>query len=191
MKTITKSLISMAAAVSLSACSSKDTLEVSAEPGTLNCSATVSDMMATRSQLTVAEDLLSEASVVVYDAAGNFVKSISTTDMTAISFPLLHIGETYHIYAAFNAGSLTFPLSESDIGTLPFSWDASSVSTKGFPMTWSGSVTLSSDGQNVAMEATRLVSKVRFSVSNSSLSDHSGEFTVSSVALKNSVRTGC
>lgn len=145
--------------------------------------------MATKSQITSAENKLSEASVAVYNAAGNFIKSKHVTDMGAIEFPLLHIGETYRVYAAFNMGNITFPVKESDIGTLTHTWDVSGMNSKGLPMVWTGTVDMTSATQSVSVAAVRLVSKVNFRVDNSGLSDHNGTFTVSSVKLKNATKT--
>ena len=181
----------MAAAAALLAVScGREEIEVDAsvKDGILVCTPCVAEMT-TKSQITSAEDKLSEASVAVYDASGTFIRSVYKTDMNAIEFPLLHIGETYRVYAAFNMGDIAFPVSESDIASLTHSWDVSGMNSKGLPMVWSGTVDMSSASQNVSMQAVRLVSKISFHCDDSGLDDHKGSFTVSSVALKNATRT--
>jgi len=187
--TLFKSVIALLAAVPLCACSGRGVSEIPPESGVLTLSPCVYDMVPTRSRLNVPENLLSSAAVAVYDADGCFVRSVYTTDFSSISIHHLLIGKEYHVYAAFNTGDLDFPLSESDIGTIPLTWDAADIGTDGFPMVWTGTVNLTSEVQDLAVEAVRLVSKVVFSVSDSALKEHDGAFTVSSVALKNSVRT--
>lgn len=187
--TFFKSVIALLAAVSSCACSGRGVNEMRPETGMLTLLPCVYDMVQTRSRLNVPENRLSSAAVAVYDAEGGFVRSVNATDVAAIYIPHLIVGKEYHVYAAFNAGDLNFPLSESDIGTVPLTWDAAGIGADGFPMVWTGTVNLTSEAQNVEMEAVRLVSKIVFSVSDSALTDHNGAFSVSSVALKNSVRT--
>lgn len=181
----------MAAAAALLAVScGREEISVDApvKDGILVCTPCVAEMT-TKSQITSAEDKLSEASVAVYDASGTFIRSVYKTDMNGVEFPLLHIGETYRVYAAFNMGELSFPAKESDIASLTHSWNVSGMNSKGLPMVWSGTVDMTSASQSVSMQAVRLVSKIRFSCNDSGLDDHRGSFTVSSVALKNATRT--
>jgi hypothetical protein len=182
MKTLKKLLFALTVALIVAGC--REDSESSKITGNVTFLSVVKDEIATKSSIDVDDSAIMSIEISLYNNLGILAGSYSFSNGEEISIAL-PVGECYTVYALANVSGFTPPVSESEMRVISVGWPGlAGITSGGFPMAHTGTLTVVQGNNNYTMEFIRLVARYDLLIDRSNLE---GSFEVTGVRLRNSV----
>lgn len=181
MKTLKKLLFALTVALIVAGC--REDSESSKITGNVTFLSVVKEEIATKSSIDVDDSAIMTIKISLYNTLGILAGSYSFSNGEEISIDL-PVGESYTIYALANVIGLTPPISESAMREISIAWPGvAGITSDGFPMAHTGTLTVVKGNNSYTMEFIRLVARYDLVIDRSNLE---GSFEVTGVRLRNS-----
>ena len=181
MKTLKKLLFALTVALIVAGC--REDSESSKITGNVTFLSVVKDEIATKSSIDVDDSAIMSIEISLYNNLGILAGSYSFSNGEEISIAL-PVGECYTVYALANVSGFTPPVSESEMRVISVGWPGlAGITSGGFPMAHTGTLTVVQGNNNYTMEFIRLVARYDLLIDRSNLE---GSFEVTGVRLRNS-----
>lgn len=181
MKTLKKILFALTVALVVAGC--REDSGSNKITGNVIFLSVVKDEIATRSSIDVDDSKIMTLDIFLYNNLGRLFESYSFSNGEVISIDL-PVGQSYMVYALANVGGFTPPVSESEMREVSIGWPGlEGITSGGFPMAHTGTLTVANGNNSYTMEFVRLVARYDLLIDRCNLE---GSFEVTGVRLRNS-----
>ncbi|NMB37487.1 MAG: DUF4906 domain-containing protein [Bacteroidales bacterium] len=181
MKTLKKLLFALLVALIVAGC--REDSKINKITGNVKFLSVVKDEIATKSSIDVDDSALIRIDIALYDNMGKLSGSYRFSGGEEISLDL-PVGSNYKVYALANVEEFTPPAFENGLKEISVGWPGlAKLSSGGFPMAHSGTLSVAIGNNSYTMDFVRLVARYDLIVDRSNIE---GSFEVTGVRLLNS-----